>query len=377
MLVFCLLMAIYKLKEVMDGKPVYGAGLPAKNKGCYKYLRQTDITNNRNINTFVDKSENKFVNKKDLLISRAGANAGTPYYHDLDEKMVYAGYLVKYPLNKKIVSSKFIFYYLMKHQKVIKNMVNTGSTMPKFNPPVALELNLDIPKLKEQLKIIDIIEQREDFLIRHINLINLETYENAKKSINRIIDIIEPLENQVITLKKLSKSIDYKIFSFRQNDGLHDKVYNLAKIRTGKRNADHATKKGEYNFYTCSEKISKCNQYSFDEESLLVAGNGNVGNTKYYKGKFDAYQRTYVINFEKYTGTGYLAFLMNKSKLESYSQGSVIKYLVLNDIRNIDVIIDDEINNQIIELLRFKQKTINLIAYLEDIKYKTINLFIQ
>jgi type I restriction enzyme S subunit len=55
------------------------------------------------------------------------------------------------------------------------------------------------------------------------------------------------------------------------------------------------TELGKYEFFTCSRETYKTDGYSFDGPSLLIAGNGDVGHIKFFDGKFDAYQRTYVL----------------------------------------------------------------------------------
>ena len=70
----------------------------------------------------------------------------------------------------------------------------------------------------------------------------------------------------------------------------------VVSIKTGKKDANYATDDGQYNFFTCAAEPLKCDDYSFDGESILVAGNGaNVGLSLYFYGKFEAYQRTYVL----------------------------------------------------------------------------------
>lgn len=59
---------------------------------------------------------------------------------------------------------------------------------------------------------------------------------------------------------------------------------------------NNAAEDGLYPFFTCSYYPKKINYYDFDCEALLVAGNGIVGYTQYYNGKFNAYQRTYVLS---------------------------------------------------------------------------------
>jgi type I restriction enzyme S subunit len=78
------------------------------------------------------------------------------------------------------------------------------------------------------------------------------------------------------------------------------KVMNLGdicgKITTGKLDANAMREDGEYRFYTCAKEYYQIDNYAFDTEALLVSGNGaNVGYIHYYKGKFNAYQRTYVL----------------------------------------------------------------------------------
>ena len=70
----------------------------------------------------------------------------------------------------------------------------------------------------------------------------------------------------------------------------------VSTVRTGKKDANHAEVNGKYRFYTCAYEHIMCNTKSFEGECLILPGNGaNVGEVFYYNGKFEAYQRTYVI----------------------------------------------------------------------------------
>ena len=64
------------------------------------------------------------------------------------------------------------------------------------------------------------------------------------------------------------------------------------KIETGKLDVNASDPDGEYPFFTCSAVPMRINQYAFDTEALMVVGNGDIGTTMYYNGKFNAYQRT-------------------------------------------------------------------------------------
>ncbi len=69
----------------------------------------------------------------------------------------------------------------------------------------------------------------------------------------------------------------------------------VCSIKTGTKDVNEGNPSGVYPFFTCSRESTFSDQYSFDGEAILVAGNGEVGNLHRYKGKFEAYQRTYVL----------------------------------------------------------------------------------
>jgi type I restriction enzyme, S subunit len=70
-----------------------------------------------------------------------------------------------------------------------------------------------------------------------------------------------------------------------------------AQVTTGKLDANAMKPNGQYRFYTCAKDYCQIDTYAFDTEALLISGNGaNVGYIHYYNGKFNAYQRTYVLS---------------------------------------------------------------------------------
>ena len=69
----------------------------------------------------------------------------------------------------------------------------------------------------------------------------------------------------------------------------------IAPILTGKKDANFGTEDGKYLFFTCAQEPIKAPSYSFDCDAVILAGNGDF-NVKLYRGKFEAYQRTYVFS---------------------------------------------------------------------------------
>ena len=109
-------------------------------------------------------------------------------------------------------------------------------------------------------------------------------------------------------------------------------------VKTGKKDANIATEKGRYPFFTCSQKSLLTDAYSFDGAAILVAGNGDF-NVKWYVGKFEAYQRTYVLMPDNSELLGYLycAVKRNLDLIASGSRGSVIKFITKGNIANCEI----------------------------------------
>ena len=118
-------------------------------------------------------------------------------------------------------------------------------------------------------------------------------------------------------------------------------------IKTGKLNANAAVEHGLYPFFTCSREASKIDNYAFDCEAILLAGNNASGdfNVKHYSGKFNAYQRTYVIEIkdEKQLSYRFLYYQLIKSlkELKNSSIGVGTKYLKLGMIKDLEVSVPD------------------------------------
>ena len=118
------------------------------------------------------------------------------------------------------------------------------------------------------------------------------------------------------------------------------KLGDYVKISTGKLDANASSLDGKYPFFTCSKTPLKIDSYSYDCECVLIAGNGEI-NAKYYHGKFDAYQRTYIIeskdNSKLLVKYIYYFMLFYIDILKEESIGGVIKYIKLNNLTDAEI----------------------------------------
>lgn len=144
---------------------------------------------------------------------------------------------------------------------------------------------------------------------------------------------------------------------------MKEKLGNLTKIKTGKLDANASSENGQYPFFTCSREPLKIDSYSYDCECVLVAGNGDL-NVKYYNGKFDAYQRTYIIE-DNSDGKLYLPYLYYflegyVEELRKQAIGGVIKYIKLGNLTDALIELpsfDDQVN--IVKVLKKGKRLIN------------------
>lgn len=146
----------------------------------------------------------------------------------------------------------------------------------------------------------------------------------------------EKIENNNKIIVELESVLSSKYHELVARNTTEIPLSNCIELYTGKLDANAAEENGKYPFFTCGITPEKINTYAFDCEAIIIAGNGNF-NVKYYNGKFNAYQRTYVIKANKY-----FAIILQhyKGKIKEWSssaRGSVIKFLTKS------MLIDDTI----------------------------------
>lgn len=105
-------------------------------------------------------------------------------------------------------------------------------------------------------------------------------------------------------------------------------------IKTGKLNSNSAIEGGKYPFFPCAKEVLAIDDYAFDQEALLLAGNNAQADydVKHYKGRFNAYQRTYVLTLRD-SGWSYpfykFALQYQLSNLKRSSKGTNTKYITM------------------------------------------------
>ena len=193
------------------------------------------------------------------------------------------------------------------------------------------------------------------------------------------------LQKQIIeTLKKYKRGLLYTIFS---DDNNWDRVRlgDICSIKTGKLDANAMEDNGAYPFFTCAREHYAINTYAFDCDALLISGNGaNVGYIHHYCGKFNAYQRTYVLsNFT--ANIIYIQYYLETrlaERIEAEKKAGNTPYIVLSTLSDMEISLPALAQqNKIAVLMSYCDKHIqneeSHLEYLEILKKSLLrNLFI-
>lgn len=209
----------------------------------------------------------------------------------------------------------FLSYYLNVIAKKDIAKIAQGVSIVHLYASELKNLKIKIPSVDEQKKIVEILSTWDEAINLTINLI--ESKKQFKKA----------LMQNLLTAK-----IRFPQFKEKWKE---IKLGEICEIQNGKLNANAMIQGGRYKFFTCAKEVFEIDDYAFDTEAILVSGNGeNVGYIHYFNGKFNAYQRTYVLDkftenilFIKY----FLEFAL-KRKIEIEKKDGNTPYIVLSTI---------------------------------------------
>ena len=199
----------------------------------------------------------------------------------------------------------------------IKQVVQ-GGTQIYVNYSSVEKLTLYLPIIEEQKKVGVFFEKLDKLITLH----------------QRKLEQLEQLKNTLLSkmFPKSGTNIPEIRFSGFTDAWKQRQLGEFAKITTGKLDANAMVNDGDYDFYTSGIKKYKIDTYAFEGPAITIAGNGaTVGYMHLADGKFNAYQRTYVL-------TKFLAdrnFLYNSirknlpKKIQQESRTGNIPYIVM------------------------------------------------
>ena len=359
----------YAISDVMY---IIGGGTPKRSiseywNGDIPWLSVADFnTDDRHVSktkeTITDlglqKSSTKLLDSGQLIISARGTVGALA---QLDKPMTFNQSC--YGLNAKTeyVTNDYLYYLVKKKVRDLQKITH-GAVFDTITKDTFKDIEVQLPSLLTQKKIAHILSTLDDKI--ELNSKMNQTLEEMAQSIFKswFVDF-DPVHAKANT----SSNADYDQIAKELGisrevldlfpDGFEESELGMIPIGwkvkelgdffpvvTGKKNANIATNDGKYIFFTCSQSASKTDVYSFDAAAILLAGNCDF-NVKWYRGKFEAYQRTYVLIPRDIEFLSFLYFLISYklSDITQSSQGSVVKFITKGMIENYKIALPNEI----------------------------------
>lgn len=356
------------LKDISLNRGEYGIPASATTyiEGNYRYLRISDITEDGHLDDSDIKGaegenlEQYLLKENDIVFARTGNSTGRAYFYEKkDGCLIYAGFLIKYSLDERVINPKYMKYFTIskEYKKWIQN-TSVGSTRGGINAKTLLNLPITLPSRKQQDELVSVLSALDD-QIELNNKINQELETLAQTLYNYwFVQFEFPNEEGTPYKSSGGKMVWNEELKREIPEGWEvKKLSNLSKVLTGKKDANFANKEGKYKFFTCSQEVYKCDEFDFDGDAILIAGNGDF-NVKTYSGKFNAYQRTYVVLPNNKIHYSLIALSVEKNILsfKANAQGSIVKFIKKGDVEEIRITIPN--NNRTLNELNQIRKTI-------------------
>ena len=314
----------YTLEEVCER--IYSGGTPSTKheeywNGNIKWLSSGETsqrfvydTDRKITKKGVENSSTKLASKGCTVIATAGQGytRGQASFLMIDTYINQS--VIACKANESIILPLYLYYNLDSRYEEFRLLSDGTSTRGGLSGWILKRMEIKLPPISLQEKIVDIL------------------YSIDKKiDLNNAIN--NNLEQQAMALFK-SWFIDYEPYNRTvPNNWVEYKLSNFLPVITGKKNANVSSSIGTYPFFSCSQDITWTDVYSFEGNAILVAGNGDF-NVKFYNGKFEAYQRTYVLipHNPRFSAWLFYAVKYNLNKITAAARGSVIKFITKGNL---------------------------------------------
>lgn len=329
----------YKLSEIASlsnginfDKSAYTSGVKLIGVSDFKDRIYPDYNSLQEVDPKVVR-KGDYLEKGDIVFVRSNGNkelVGRCMMIDQDIPVTYSGFCIKLRLMEKNIFEPIFFNYLFRTRQFRKAMTGTavGANIQNLSQSRLGNCEVCVPNIEEQREIATILS-RYDSLI-----------ENYQKQIKLLEEAAQRLYKEWFVDLRFPGHESTKIVDGVPEGWEKKKVGDITPIKTGKKDANYGTSDGDYPFFTCSQEPIKAPSYSFDANAVILAGNGDF-NVKLYRGKFEAYQRTYVLEPNNPSMLYLLFFCIseNMNKLATGASGSTIKFLTKGMIDSLEMFV--------------------------------------
>ena len=165
-------MQMVRLKDICVGKGEYGIAASAEDfaSNKYRYLRITDISdfgellNNDCKSVSCDSCEKYLLSEDEIVFARTGNSTGRAFFYEKKYgPLVYAGFLIKFHIDRNKVNPKFLKYYTI--SKTYKDWIangSTGSTRGNMSEGDFADMPVFLPSRQVQDSLVAMMEPIDD-----------------------------------------------------------------------------------------------------------------------------------------------------------------------------------------------------------------------
>lgn len=271
--------------------------------------------------TDVSKYDDYILQDGDILMSHINSEKHLGktaiYKKQKDEKIIHGMNLLCLRPDNSQILPEYAFYFLSSNDflRQIPNITKKSVNQASFTVTALKKLSFAKRGIDEQKKIVC--------------------------ELDKVTDLIDKRKQQLEKFDELVKSRFVELFHGKGYPTLKwNEVFNTT---TGKLDSNAMVENGEYPFFTCAKEVFRIDKYAFDQEALLLAGNNAAGkyDVKYYKGKFNAYQRTYVLGLKEDWSYQLFRYQLEDKLLylQQQSLGGLTKYLTLKILGELEFIV--------------------------------------
>lgn len=311
-------------------------------------IRNTNFTESGRIDfdniAWLEVEENQLAKRQleagDIIIERSGGGPKQPvgrvvFFDRNDGRFSFSNFTSAIRVGDRAAfDAKFVFYSLLE-------LYQSGQTEDLQRRTTGIR-NLDFSAYKERAVFprIPLPEQRK--IAGVLGLVQ-RAMEQQERLIEKTAELKKTLLHQLFTQGTRGEPQKQTDLGPIPESWEVVKLGSLVNFQTGKLNSNAATPGGKFPFFTCSQETFWIDHFAFDTEALLLSGNNAQGiySVKRFKGKFNAYQRTYVITLKDQSSVSYSflhqALSRNLERLRTLSIGTATKYLTMGILLNLPV----------------------------------------
>ena len=286
--------------------------------GAYPFYVRSQIIN---------RSDRYLYDEEAVLTVGDGVGTGKVYHYVNGKYDLHQRVYRMYSFQNNMLGKYFYYYFSNSfYERVITMTAKTSVDSVRYE--MIADMEILYPSIAEQKKIIKTFSDIDNLITLHQR--KYDKLVNVKKAILEKMFPKDGADVPEIRFKGFTEAWEQR------------KVGDFVDITTGKLDANAMKEDGKYDFYTSGIQKYKIDIFAFEGPAITIAGNGaTVGYMHLVDGKFNAYQRTYVL-------TGFQAdrqFLFfeigNKlpKKISQEARTGNIPYIVMDMLTELQIMI--------------------------------------